>query len=162
MSVNNEGYEIVGELTEDSQFIQLTHYKMLKRALKRFIGQELLVTIQVLKSKRSDKQNRYFWSVIVPYVRHWLYETQGVKYKPDYVYAWLRVDLLGEEPTIMDIAGREVIVMTGKRFSQMTTAEFAEAVDTIRAKMAERGIEIPEPSLDRNKHNLVHEFLKDD
>lgn len=161
MSNINDGFEVMATLTDDCQFVAITHFKMLRRALKPFIGKELLLTIQVLRYKRSDAQNRYMWSVIVPYVRHWLYETQGEKYKPEYVYSWLRVELLGEEPTVVEIAGREVITMTGKKFSAMNTKEFAEAVDTIRAEMLLRGLDIPEPQKGK-RHNLISEFLEDD
>lgn len=155
-------YEVIGEFTEDSQYLWLPFWKAYQRTFKRFIGKELLITIKELKSKRSDKQNRFFWSVIIPYVRQWLYDTQGIKYQPDHVSVWLRTEILGEAPTIIDVAGRECIVMTSKRFSAMNTKEFAEAVDTIRSEMLLRGLDIPEPTTDKSKHNLPHEFLNDD
>lgn len=161
MSNINDGYEVMATLTDDCQFVAITHFRMLRRALQKFIGQDLIITIQILKSKRSDKQNRYMWGVVVPYVRHWLYETKGEKYSREQTYIWLRVKLLQEEPIITEIDGVEVVTMTGKRFSAMNTAEFAEAVDTIRDKMLHRGLDIPEPSQGRHKHNLIHEFLED-
>ena len=161
MSTINESYDLTGQLTENCEHIRLDHFRIFQKTFKKWLGKDILITIRELKYKRSDNQNRFCWGVIIPYVRHWLYETQGVKYAPDYVYTWLRLELLEEAPTVMEIAGREVIVMTGKRFSQMNTAEFATAVDTILNKMAERGCIIPEPSKDKNKHNLLQDFLQD-
>ena len=105
--------------------------------------------------KRSDAQNRYMWGVVVPTVRAFLLETEGVKYSPDEVYLWLRVKLLGQSPVIKVVSGIEVVMMEGKRFSEMNTKEFADATDTILKAMAEIGCVIPEP----NQHNFLHEFI---
>lgn len=154
----DDTYEVLGLLTEDCQYIQVPHYKIYQRAFKKLLEKDLLITVQVLKSKRSDKQNRYMWSCIVKHARAWLYETQGEKFSPDYVYAWLRTAILEEAPVVKEIAGQEVITMSGKRFSQMTVQEFTEAVETIRSKMAQKGCIIPEPT----KNNLLHEFILDE
>lgn len=161
MSNINDGYEVVATLDEDCSALQLTHFRMLRRALKKFVGKELILTINILKYKRSDAQNRYMWGVVVKYVKHWLKETKGETYTSNQVYTWLRIVLLAEEPVVTIIAGREIIEMTGKRFSAMSTAEFAIAVDTIREKMLAKGLDIPEPQKGK-KHNMIHEFLIDE
>jgi len=158
----NDTLEMQGELSKDSSSIFFPHFRIYQRYLKKFAGQELMVKIEILRHKRSDKQNRYMWAVIVPYVQHWLHETEGKRYKRDHVYSWIRISLLEEEPVIVTIQGKEMIEMTGKRFSQMSTKEFGEAVDTIREKMLERGVDIPEPTTDKRKHNFPHEFLEDE
>lgn len=152
-------YELTGMLTEDCQYIHFTHWKVFQRALSKWVGKDLVVTVKVLKYKRSLAQNRYMW-VIVEYVRHWFYDTQGEKLTKDEVYVWLRKKLLGEHPKIVNIAGEEIITMTGKKFSAMSTKEFSDAVDTIRAKMLERGLDIPEPK--KKGNNLIEEFITDD
>lgn len=157
----DETYELTGLLTEDCQYVQFNAWKMYQKTLRKWVGKDILVTIKVLRYKRSDKQNRYMFGVIVPYVRRWLYETQGEKFTPEQVYTWLRVKLLDEHPKITMIAGEEVVTMTGKKFSAMNTAEFAEAVDKIRIQMLERGLDIPEPKRGKANHNLLEEFLED-
>lgn len=148
-------YEVIGEFTEDTQYLFLPFYKVYRRAFKKFVGTEVRVTITPLVYKRSDAQNRYLWGYIVPAVKDWLYETQGEKYSPDYVYTWLRIELLGEVPKIATIMGTEIVTMVGKRFSQMSVQEFTVAVDTIKAKMSERGLILKDP----RKNNMLHELL---
>lgn len=155
-----ESYEVRGMFTEDTQYIHIDAFKVFQRTFKNWVGKELLVTVRVLRYKRSDSQNRYIWGVIVPMVRQWLYENQGEKYTREEVYTWLRIKLLGEIPKIVSIAGDEVVTMTSKRFSAMNTKEFAEAIDTIRERMLERGLDIPEPS--KKGHNLIEDFIIDD
>lgn len=161
MSALEDSFEVRGLFTEDAQYIQIQAWQAFRRTFSKWVGKELLVTVKVLRYKRSDSQNRYIHSVVVGHVRHWLFETQGVKYTHDEVYSWLRTNLLGYKPKITVIAGEEVITMTGKRFSAMNTKEFATAIDTIRQEMLERGLDIPEPSKDKRKHNLLEEFLED-
>lgn len=158
---DEEVFEIIGEFTEDTQYLFLPFWKVYRRAFKKFVGLELRVTITPLRYKRSLAQNSYYWSVINPMVQKWLYETQGERYSPDHVSVWLRTAILGEVPEIIEIAGMECVRMTSKRFSEMSTKVFASAVDKIRAEMSIRGLDIPEPSKDKTKHNMLHEFLKD-
>lgn len=155
MSADKE-FDIVGTLSDDCSCLEITHHVMLKRIIGGLRGEKLRIRFSKLKMKRSDAQNRYMWGVVVPCVRAWLLETQGVKYTPDEVYTWLRVGLLGYKPEVKEIAGQECIVMTGKRFSEMNTAEFAEATDSILTQMAEKGCVIPEPK----QHNFLHEFVE--
>ena len=158
MSSPTDEITVIGILTADSQYIQVQNHLVYQRLLKKYQEKELEVTVKVLRYKRSDSQNRYMWGVIVKYVQAWLYETQGEKLHRDAVYTWLRTKLLNEQPKIVNIAGEDVITMTGKRFGAMNTKEFAEAVDTIRAEMLKRGCDIPEPG-GKNRHNFLHEFI---
>lgn len=102
------------------------------------------------------------WGILIPYTRKWLWDTQGENYTNDEVYLWLRISLLGEKPKVVNIAGQEIITTSSKRFSQMNTAEFATAVDTILREMAARGCIIPEPSQGKHTHNLIEEFIIDE
>jgi hypothetical protein len=149
-------YSFEGMLTDDGRSVTFLHASMVKRLLHRWKGKPLEVTVRVLRRKRSDRQNRYMWGVIVPCITAFLMETTGIKHPPSTIYAWIRNTLLDEEPVITEVAGHEVIELRGKRFSEMTTKEFAEAVDTIREKMRERGCEIPEPT----GNNLLTDFIK--
>jgi len=142
---SEESYQLTGLLTEDCQYVQFQAWKAFQKTLSKWVGKDLLITVQVLRYKRSTAQNNFMWGVLVPYVLRWFYETQGKKLTPDEVYTWLRIKLLDEVPKIVNIAGDEVVTMTGKRFSAMNTRQFADAVDIIRAKMLERGLDIPEP-----------------
>ena len=149
-------YELTGELSEDMSII-LTSATSLRRILYHFLGEKLLIKISIFRPKRSDKQNRYMWGVIVPCVRAWLFETQGIKYTKDQAYAWINQEVLGNKPVIVDIMGVEVITLEGKRFSQMSTKEFAEAVDTIIVYFDPKGCRIPLPK----ENNLITDHIDD-
>lgn len=148
-------YEVV-EQVDDYPVLTIVGAKVLMRIFRVVINKPLEITFKVFRQQRSSAQNRYMWGVVVPTVRAWLRETEGVKYTPDEVYTWLRVSVLGNKPEIKEVAGSDVVVMTGKRFSAMNTKEFAEAVDTILNKMAEQGCVIPEP----RQSNFIHEYIE--
>lgn len=155
MSSDKE-WEFTGELKEDMS-LAITGASSLKRILWNLVGQKLIIKITIFRSKRSDKQNRYFWGVVVVTVRAWLLETEGRKYTKDEVYVWLNQEVLGNKPTITTILGTDVITMSGKRFSQMNTKEFEEAAESIRQTMAQRGCNIPEP----HQENFITDFIED-
>ena len=160
MSSLADKFEVLGQLTEDCSYIYIPHYKIYQRELKKWVGKDLSIHLEVLRATRSSRQNRYIHGVICKWVGAWLEETQGEIYSHNEVYTWLRVKLLKEEPIVKTILGTEVIVMTGKRFSEMTTKEFSVAVEVILAKMAKRGCVIPIPK--PKGTNMIHEFLSDD
>lgn len=151
-------FDVTGELTEDLLYIKIDHAPAYRRLFSALLGHTLRVRFVIFRAKRSDAQNRYIHGVVVPVVRVWLKEMEGVTYTHDEVYTWLRVSLLGQTPEIKEIAGQQVIVMTGKRFSQQNTKEFAESVELIVAKMAEKGCVIPLP----RENNFISDFLQDD
>jgi hypothetical protein len=150
-------FETTGTLTENGQGILLDHPKLYARLTKNLIGEKLIVTFQKYRSKRSDAQNRYIHGVVVPTVRAWFKETQGEEPGHNFVYSWLRTSLLGNEPEIKEIFGVQVISLGGKRFSEMNTKEFAEAINRIVDLMAERDCHIQLPRGD----NFIHEHVTD-
>lgn len=156
MSKSEREYEVTGELQEDMT-IKLTAGSGLYRVLYHLCEKKLLIKMSVFREKRSDKQNRYFHGVVVVCVRAWLAETQGVKWESDEVYYWINQEVMGNKPRITEIMGQQVITMTGKRFSQMTTKEFADAVDAILKHFAELGCNIPEP----NQNNFIEDLITD-
>lgn len=152
--MTDDVFDLVGELTDEGEFIFLHHYKIYQRRLAGLIGKKLRVQFSILREKRSDGQNRYMWGVIVKYVQQWLKDTQGEDHTPDEVYTWLRVGVLQEKPEITEIMGREIIQMKGKRFSQMSTKEFAEATNIIIDHFAKLDLHIPLPEGDNRLDNF--------
>lgn len=143
---------------EDFPVLTITGGKVLWRIFQIVYAESLEIVFKVFRNQRSGAQNRWIWGVAVPTVRAWMLETQGEKYTPDEVYAWLRISVLGYKPVIKDIGGEEVVTMTGKRFSAMNTKEFSEAMQLIVDVMAERDCLIPLP----RESNFIHEFIKDE
>jgi hypothetical protein len=155
---NNElEFEVIGEMTEDCQWLWLPHFKSYQRTqIANLRDRKLEIVIRPYREIRSDAQRKYFYGVIIKWVQNWLFETQGEKHSKEDVYAWIRIKLLGHKITVKEVMGEEVIYMKDKRFSQMNTKEFADTVDEIRAKMLLRGLDIPEP----NGNNDLHDFIK--
>lgn len=149
---------LTGTLTPSLR-LELDHSDRLRRILKQFLDKPLEITIGIFSKQRSARQNRWIWGYCVPTVMGWLKETQGEKYTKDEVYYYIQ-NVLGYGTVIKEIAGQEVIIMEGKRMSQMTTKQFSEAVETIVAHFAERGLEIPLPIPGSN--NTLSDYIKDE
>lgn len=159
LNMKDDEVEVNGTVAMTGE-IKLDHPKVMRTALSRFVGKRLMITIKQYKYIRTDAQNRYIHGVVVPVVRRWFLETSGENLTKDEVYMWLRTSLLGHKPTITEVNGESLIKIGGKRFSQMTTEEFAEAIDAIVDRMAERGCQIPLPP--DKKANTLNDFLPPD
>lgn len=154
-------FEVTGTLAEDGITIIFDHANMLKKLLKTtFEGKKIAIKLEVARNNRSAAQNRYIHGCVVPCVQAWMKETTGEKKDHDEVYLWLRLSLIGDKAEVKDVMGQQVIVMTGKRFSQMTTIEFADAIDIIIKAMDERGCHIPLPK--PKEGNYLTDFIKDE
>ncbi|MCB9047644.1 MAG: hypothetical protein H6550_16035 [Chitinophagales bacterium] len=148
-------FDLTGTMSDDCTTIKLDPHALNRYILGTLTGIKLELTIKPYKELRTAAQNRYMWGVVVPTVRMWLKETQGETFTADDVYTWLRTHILGQKPVVRTIMGEEVIILTSKKFSAMSTTEFNNAVETIRKEMMERGCDIPEPT----KNNNLHDFL---
>ena len=154
-------FTLLGTMDENFNISFMDSHK-LARILKRYrdTDKPLEVTVSIHRRQRSLAQNRWIHGICVPTVRGWLKDTQGEKYTHDEVYYYLNAAVIGRVPEVRDIAGEEVIILEGKRFSQMNTKEFSEAVDRIVLYFAERGLEIPLPRPKTN--NLISDYLDDE
>jgi NinB protein len=148
-------YYLSGSLTENFN-IRLDDANMLKRVLGPWLEKPLLIELSVLKSKRTDKQNRYLHAVIVPSVQRWHYETQGTKLNTEECKAYIYKKVLGHSIETKQILGEEVFFFIGKHFSEMDTVEFNEAKELVQAFFAPLGCDIPDP----REENLNNNFLK--
>jgi len=160
-------YSVITVLSQDKAsiedgeiFLRFKNWRIFKRLLYDWLGKDIESDIRLMRYKRSLAQNRMMWGVIVPVVRAWIKETTGEKQTKDEVYIYLNSHVLGNKPVIKNVLGEEVIVMTGKKFSQMSTKEFGDAVDTIVQFFAPKGCIIPMPKDKGN--NLLDDFLKDE
>lgn len=160
-------YQVLSELSKDRNllqdgelFIRFKNPDIIKRLLWDWLDKELETTVKIFRRNRSNAQNNYLWGVMVPVVRSWLKNTEGIVYTPDEVYLYLNSSILGNKPVIKLVAGEEVIVMTGKRWSKKNTKEFSDDVNTIVDYYAQKGLVIPLPKDGTN--NLLDNFLTDD
>jgi hypothetical protein len=102
------------------------------------------------------------WGVCIVTIRAWMLETTGECPSKEAIYAFLRIKVIGHEVVIEEINGVEIPVVSGKRFSAMTTTEFSEAVDKIIAYYAELGCEIKLPIPKSNNYFTNYVNAKDE
>lgn len=148
---------MTGFLSEDLRSIKLEHEGIMPRVFQPWGEKRLLLDISIFRRRRTDKQNRYIHGPVCTRVMLWHLDNTGEKLSHDEVYAYLR-RICGHRMKITMVNGTEVITMTGKRFSQMNTVEFGEAIDTLKAYFDPQGCEIPEPRGD----NLWTDYANDD
>ena len=152
----DQEYHLKAKFDEDYNLI-IENISGLKRVFRKLREVELDICIKVRRKIRSNRQNRYFWGVVVPIVREYMYETTGIKYTNNQIYYYLNSEVLGQKPEITIILEKNVICWNGKRFSQMTTVEFNDAVVDIQQHFAPMGCEIPDP----NQENFLQDFIND-
>jgi hypothetical protein len=137
-------YHLIGTLGDDMS-LRFQYAEALRGVFGHMFGKDLDIQVTILRKNRSNRQNRYLHGVVVPTVQAWLKETEGESFDHDKVYTMLRMDL-GDTLEITQIQGKDVITMTGKRFSKMDTKEFAEAIDKLVAIYAEKECYIQLPN----------------
>ena len=155
MATLDEKYEIEATITENG-VIRPVHFQLYKRLFQKFVGKPIVVSVQVLRKNRSARQNRYYWGCVIPMIRAFHLNNTGELLSPDEVHVFNISCVIGEKPTVKEVMGQEVILMTYKKSSQMTTTEFNEFTEIIRKYWADRGCDIPEP----NEENLLIDLIK--
>jgi len=148
-------FEVILKEDKSRIFLEVTGGDILLPTFKGLIGQTFLASIFKTYRRRTDRQNRYVWGVIVPCVQSWMKETTGDIKTSDEIYYFLR-SIVGSKLEIVYIAGNTVPVLSGKRFSQMSTVEFSDAVEKIYSHFAEKGLAIPPPT----GENLLSDFVR--
>jgi len=131
--VSEQSYQFVGYINEEGSAIELSHWRPLAPLLHKYKDKRLIVQITEYKRHRSDEQNRYLHGPLVASVRSFYLEREGEHYETDEVKAILYQRVLGRKIVIKQVAGEEVLTYEGKRFSQMNTREFSNAVNKIFA-----------------------------
>lgn len=101
-------------------------------------GKPLRVTVEEVRRRRSDEQNRYWWGVVVQtfcqHLEGWTPEDVHT-YLCGEIWGWERIEGLGKARL------RPV-----KRSSRLNKVEFAEMVARAQQIGAEHGIYIPDPN----------------
>ena len=151
-------YTFSGKLTEDCTKLSIDFATTVIRLLYPIKDDELEITIKKFRRNRTSAQNRYIHGVVVPTIRAWMKDNDGECPSHEAMYAFLRIKVVGHEVVIEEIAGVDIPVVSGKRFSQMNTVEFADAIDAIILHYAEQGLEIPLPVPGSN--NITTDFTK--
>lgn len=114
----------------------------IRDAIAAFQGKTLVITVKVYKSKRSLKQNAYYWSVVVPAVTEFFREHGNYVDNNDvHEFLKLRVGKIAQNIVI----DGEVFRSLGST-AKLTTTEFEDYQERIRAWAAGYGVMIPLPN----------------
>jgi len=154
--MNNEEIIVKGKLSDDFSTIVIENPYILSRVASFLKGQPLEITIKKFYKKRSAAQNRWLWGICIQDIKRWLYETKGEVHSPRAIYYYLQTRVLGYDIKSEFIEGKEILILDGKSFSEMTTVEFADAVEKIYLYFAERGLQIRLPK--ENTQNFITDY----
>jgi hypothetical protein len=149
---------VTGKFSPDCKSVQIDHADTFLRLLLPHKDVPLEITLKKFHRQRTLAQNNYIWGVVIPTLRAWMKERTGSCPTKEGLYAYLRIAVVGQEVVIEEVNGIDIPVVSGKKFSQMTTVEFAEAIDKIILHYAEQGLEIPVP--DSKTNNNVGDFTR--
>jgi hypothetical protein len=105
-------------------------------------GKNLVITIKEQGKRRSDKQNAYYWGVVIPAIKD-LFEAVGTSLTPEDVHCFLKEHVAGMMKVILlPDGGRRAIVESS---TKLTTVEWESYMDKVRAWAAQWGVVIPLP-----------------
>jgi hypothetical protein len=151
-------YTFSGKLSPDLKSLAIDFASTIPRLLVPLLDIPLEINIKRFHKNRTAAQNRWIWGVCIVTIRAWMKERTGSCPSKEAIYAFLRIKVIGDEVIIEEVDGIEIPVVSGKRFSQCTTVEFAERVDKIVLYYAEQGLEIQLPVAGSN--NIVTDFTQ--
>lgn len=102
--------------------------KKLNEAFKSFEGKDVVVTVENKKSKRSEQQNKYYWSCIVQDEIDCIKKEWGEIWSKDDMHAFNKVYFFGEEKVNKETG--EIIKVP--KSSITTKDNFSEAIEKIK------------------------------
>lgn len=118
--------------------------KKIVDAIANYDGKDILVKITEAQKKRSDRQNRYYWGVIIPSIRQLMNDTWGNDMTVMEVHEYLKRSVGKITKAIkLPEGGYDIITNSS---TQLTTVEFEAYNERCRAYGAQNGIAIPLPN----------------
>ncbi len=117
--------------------------KSIVDALQRVEGKKVRITIVEVKKRRSLSQNAFYWGVVIPQVMT-LLESFGNKVNSQEVHDFLKREVAKMEVMIEFPNGLQKIATASS--SDLTTGEWEEYLDVIRAWAAQFDCIIPFPN----------------
>lgn len=117
--------DVSGKLTLD-------HQSAFRAYAARFKGCEVEIELRKRRTRRSDRQNRAFWSALVP----WSHE---LGYEPDELKTELMGLLWGTTEHVSPFTGEVRQVPNKGRSSKLTTQEMSALMEFMAVKAAETG-----------------------
>ncbi len=115
----------------------------IRDVIRRFEGKRVKVTIGKFKRQRSRRQNAYYWGVVLKYV-HEMFLEFGNDVSSDDTHEYLK-EHIGK--LFKDIEGPGGEIRTIVRSStELSTSEWEDFMEKIRAWAASVGLQIPLPN----------------
>lgn len=148
--------ELVAEMQADCS-IEIMAARAIYGQLRPYIGKTIIINIREYESKRSDKQNRWYWGVAIPIIKQFRRDTEGEEYTNDEIHYYNLTHVAGRKPVIKEIFGFETIVMEGKSTSEMSTKDFMDFKESLQKHFGEMDCNIPDPKDD----NFITEYVNE-
>lgn len=109
--------------------------------LKKNVGKEIKITTETISDKRSNQQNRYYWSVVVAMVKSAINE-YGNQYSTEDTHEFLKAQFNSEQVEI----GNGLYIDMPQETKNLGTKEFMEYILKIQQFSVEVfGLVIPDP-----------------
>ena len=132
--------------------LELRNPQIFKEELKGLFG-DVTLTVAEGRGKRSNQQNKYYWSVVCGTI------SDHTGYTPKEVHEYYKDMFLSEKKHItIGEDEREVETATTTR---LTTKQFEEYCENIRRHASEKlHLDIPEPNEETHEPDELDEFVK--
>lgn len=115
------------------------------RDIRQWDGKKVYVTIEKAKSKRSNSQNAYLWSVVYPCALHGFVEAGNEGVCIDEVHTFFKQQFLKNGKDVF-IPGSGEVVKLGNTTTTLSKTEMMIYIEQIAKFCAEMlGVVIPEP-----------------
>lgn len=101
----------------------------------RFHGQRVTISIEKERKIRTDRQNRFWWSVIIPVAQEVLSLSRDVPLAKEQTHYVLKSAFLGCEETALGL-----VPMNSR---DLTTQQFALLCEKVQAWLSEQGCKLP-------------------
>jgi hypothetical protein len=116
----------------------------IQQVVKSLEGKEVKVVISQVFKKRSERQNNYYWGVVIPIMQNTMLDT-GNAMDIDDIHLMLRVKFLKQIISINEETGE--VAERVKSTTELSTIEFMDFVSKVRFWAIDFfGVEIPEPN----------------
>lgn len=115
-------------------------------AIKSFEGKNIVITIDVEKSKRSLNQNAYYWGVVIPIVKSGLFDMTNQIFNNDEVHYQILLEKFGVTREIVNQeTGETISIKIGS--SDMNKTEFSDYIMRIQEFGSSfLNVDIPSPN----------------
>lgn len=132
------------EITEDCN-IQINS-KFKYRMLSHLKGKDLTLYLSERKASKTTRQNSFWWGVIIKTIIEWLKETTGTAPTPQLLHVHICSRILDIPLTEVVIEGHTYLDAERFKLSKAGIGDVSEAIETVIAHYAAKGVVFPEPA----------------